>query len=273
MVRKLLKRTRNILRASPNALYDREKHLANKSFYFKGTNRKAVLLLHGWSATPYEVRRLGKYLNEAGYTVYGPMLSGHGTSPKDLENVKYEDWIKDTNNFINKLKDGYEKVYVGGTSMGATLALYAAKERKDIAGLVLMATPYKVRYEKIGTVTLKFLRIFKKYRKKFYPPTFGSRSTITRLISYQEYPISSVLELAELIKKTREDLSKITQPCFIMQSNTDHIVTRSSMNNIYKEIGSQKKKKKCIRKAYHTFISDTKNDHIFRDILNFIESI
>lgn len=273
MVGKILKKTRSILFANPRTLYESEKHLSNKSFYFKGANRKAILLLHGWSATPYEVRRLGKYLNEAGYTVYGPMLSGHGTTPTDLENVKYEDWIKNTNNFINKLKDGYDKIYIGGTSMGATLALHVAKERRDIDGLVLMATPYEVRYEKIGTATLKFLRIFKKYRKKFYPPTFGSRSTITRLISYQEYPIDSVLELAKLIKKTREDLSKITQPCFIMQSSTDHIVTRSSMNNIYKEISSKKKKKRYIRKAYHTFISDIKNEHIFKDILNFIESI
>lgn len=273
MVRKILKKTRDILYNNPSALYDSEKHLANKSFYFKGNNRKAVLLLHGWSATPYEVRRLGKFLNEAGYTVYGPMLSGHGTTPTDLENVTYQDWLKDTDNFIKKLKDGYEKVYVGGTSMGATLALCAAKKDKDIAGLILMATPYKVRYEKLGIMALKFLSIFKKYRRKFYPPTFGSRSTITRLISYQKYPISSVLELSKLIKKSRENLDKITQPCFIMQSNTDHIVTRNSMRSLYKEINSQNKKKRCIRKAYHTFISDIKNEHVFEEILKFIESI
>ncbi|MFA6183718.1 MAG: alpha/beta fold hydrolase [Parcubacteria group bacterium] len=273
MVGKILRKTKSILFANPKLLYEKEKHLINKSFYFKGTNRKAVLLLHGWSATPYEVRRLGKYLNEAGYTVYGPTLTGHGTSPEDLENVKYETWLNDTDNFIKKLKDGYEKVYVGGTSMGATLALCAAKNHPDIAGLILMAMPYKVRYERTGTWALNFLKIFKKYRKKIYPPTFGSRRTITRLISYQEYPISSVLELAKLIKKSRECLAEVTQPCFIMQSSTDHIVTKSSMKNIYKKIGSQEKKKKYIRKSYHTFISDIKNENVFEEILKFIESI
>jgi carboxylesterase len=273
MVRKILKKTKNILFANPRFLYENEKHLVNKSFYFKGNNRKAILLLHGWSATPYEVRRLGKYLNEAGYTVYGPLLSGHGTSPSDLENVKYKDWIRDTNNFIKKLTGGYEKVFIGGTSMGATLALCAAKENKDIAGLILLATPYKVRYENIGELFLRFLKIFKKYKKKFYPPTFGSRRTITRLISYQEYPIDNVLELSKLIKESRENLSQITQPCLIMQSSTDHIVTRKSMNNIYRQIGSNIKKKKYIKRSYHTFISDIKNEHIFEDILKFVESI
>ena len=43
--------------------------------------------------------------------------------------------------------------------------------------------------------------IFKKYKKKVYPPTFGSRKTITRIISYQTYPIKNVMELDSAICK------------------------------------------------------------------------
>lgn len=273
MVKKIFKKTKNILFANPNLLYEKEKHLVKKSFYFKGTNDRAVLLLHGWTATPYELRRLAVYLNEKGYTVYGPILRGHGTFPEDLENVKYQDWIEDARAAYLNLKKEYQKVFIGGTSMGASITLCLAKEFKDIDGIILMATPYEIRLEKIIALGVRILCYFKGYRKKIYPPTFGSRNTITRIISYQTYPIKNALELASLVEFSRDNLEKIEQPCFIMQSLSDHIVTRSSMVIIYNKISSVNKKKKYIKKSYHTFISDIKNEYVFSDILDFINSI
>jgi len=273
MVIKILNKTRGILFASPKLLYKNEKHLVNKTFYFKGKNNQAVLLLHGWTATPYELRRLAVYLNEAGYTVYGPMLRGHGTKPEDLENVKYQDWIDDAKVAYQKLKRGHEKVFVGGTSLGGSIALCLAKEFDDMAGLILMATPYKIRMEKTVSVVVWIMSFFKKYKKKIYPPTFGSRKTITRIISYQTYPIKNVLEVYRVVKCSRKDLFSIKQPCLIMQSSSDHIVAKNSLRTIYNQIGSKIKKKKCIARSYHTFISDIKNEHVFKDILGFIESI
>jgi esterase/lipase len=42
------------------------------------------------------------------------------------------------------------------------------------------------------------------------------------------------------------------------------------LEKIYSSIGSKVKKKEYISKAYHTFISDIKNEYIFEDILNFL---
>lgn len=35
-------------------------------------------------------------------------------------------------------------------SMGGNLALHVAKKNEDVSGLILMSTPYKMRYEKLG---------------------------------------------------------------------------------------------------------------------------
>jgi esterase/lipase len=43
------------------------------------------------------------------------------------------------------------------------------------------------------------------------------------------------------------------------------------MEIIYSSISSKKKKKQYIEKAYHTFISDIKNEHVFKDIFDFLE--
>jgi carboxylesterase len=270
MIIELLNRKSAVLSADPRTLYEKERGLLKESFYFPGTNGKAVLLIHGWTDVSYEMRRLGKYLNENGYTAFGPMLSGHGTKPEDLENVRWEDWMEDVSSAYDKLSKEHEKVYIIGTSMGSNLAVMLAKDKKDVSGLVLMAMPYKIKREKISAFLGNIVKYFKKYLRKYYPPTFGASTTVTRLISYQTYPISSAFEVYKLIKISRRELSKITQPCFMLQSTSDHIVAKNSLEKIYERINSKVKEKKYIQRAYHTFISDIDNEYVLESILNFL---
>jgi len=271
MVKNIYQKLKSVLFTDPGQLFREEKDLIKQPFYFPGTNGNALLLIHGWTAVPYEVRRLGKFLNENGYTVCAPMLSGHGTVPTNLENVKWTDWLRDITSAYNELKINHSKIFVGGTSIGANLTAMLAKNNPDISGLIFMAMPYKIKLEKLVIVFARFIKLFGKYRRKIYPPTFGASTTITRLLSYQTYPIESALETFELIKISRRELYKIKQPCFIIQSKSDHVVSGNSLEKIYERISSKIKRRKYIAKAYHTFISDVKNENVFKEILEFIE--
>lgn len=270
-IKKIYKKAKSILFADPELLYKEERRLAGEPFYFEENSNKAILLIHGWTSVPYEVRRLGEYLNENGYAVSGPMLRGHGTAPKDLEGVKWTDWLADLQAEYNEMKKKYRKVYIGGTSIGSNLAVMLAKNNSDAAGLVLMAMPYKIKLEKFAYCFAKAHLFFKKYNKKFYPPTFGVSTTITRIISYQTYPIASALETFNLVRVSRKCLKNIHHPCLILQSTHDHIVFKKSAEKIYEKISSKIKKIRYIKKAYHTFISDIKNENVFEDILNFLD--
>lgn len=263
-------KVKNVLVADPRLLYKEEQDLIKKPFHFEGSNGKAILLIHGWTVVPYEIRRLGKYLNENGYTVSGPILRGHGTEPKDLVGIKWSNWLTDITKAYNELKARHEKVFIGGTSIGSNLAVMLAAKKPEAAGIILMAMPYRIKMEPLVILFAKINSFIRQYKKKFYPPTFGVATTITRLISYQTYPIKSALETFDLIKMTREKLPEVKQPCLIMQSSSDHIVARNNLELIYQNIGSEVKKKKYIQRAYHTFISDIKNEEVFEDILNFL---
>jgi carboxylesterase len=267
---KTIKKVKSVLFADPKLLYKEERHLVNQPFYFQGGNSKAVLLIHGWSSVPYEVRRLGVYLNENGYTVSGPLLSGHGTVPKDLENVKWEDWLADVEKAYRELRANHENVYFAGTSIGGNLAVMLAAKHPEIAGVILMATPYKIRLEKTSLLFSKLLKKMCRYNKKFYPPTFGVSTTLTRIISYQTYPVASALEAFRLVKDSREYFPLINQPSYLLQSSSDHIAASGNLEMIYDKIKSTIKKKRYIKRAYHTFISDIKNENVFEDILNFL---
>lgn len=272
MVKKTYNKIKNILFSDSKLLFAEDKSLINKSFHFQGNNGKAILLVHGWTSTAYEVRRLGQFLNSAGYTTAGPMLTGHGTTYKDLENVRIEDWLADIERIFMDLKKKHQQVYIIGTSIGSNLAVVFAADRIDVAGLVLLATPYRLKLEMVTVRLAKIMNIFVTYKKKFYPPTFGLSTTITRLISYQTYPLVSALETFRIIEKSRGVFEKIIQPCLMMQSTHDHVIAKSSLEEIYNRIKSPVKKKRYVKQAYHTFISDVKNEYVFKDILEFLEN-
>ncbi len=242
---------------------------ATQPIFLKGTNGEGVLLLHGWTSTAYEMRALALRLNKEGYTVSAPLLRGHGTVPKDLENVTHEDWINDAQKYYDALKKRCARVFVGGMSMGGSLALILAKRNKDVAGIIAMGTPFMFRRQRTGVLMLKLLQSLKKYERKRYP-LFGAYPQITQFVSYQTYPIVSALEVFRLVTIARKNLNKITQPILILQSAHDHLIARTSIYEIYLRVRSRKKRKKLLPRAYHNFIADMRHSHIYEDILKFL---
>lgn len=267
---KIITKNISVLNEDPRELFLKEKEFLNQPFFFEGTNGKAILLVHGWTTTPYELRRLGRYLNEFGYTVCAPLLRGHGSVPKELEKANWIDWLVDIEKELEVLEKKYSKVFVGGTSIGSNLALILAKSHSEVSGLVLMATPYRIKFESLSFIFAKIMEKIRPFHKKHYPPTFGSSNTITRLISYQTYPIKSALEIFQLAKESREIIPFVKQPCLLIQSSSDHVIDKRSLEDIYNNIGSEIKRKKYIKRAYHTFISDIKNEGVFDEILSFL---
>jgi carboxylesterase len=257
---------------NPQLICHDELAFIDKPFYFPGENGRAVLLVHGWTTTPYELRRLGKYLHSKGYTVFAPLLTGHGTVPSDLEGVTGEMWNDDVEQAYDRLREKHGEVYAIGTSLGASLVSILAGNNPKISGLVLMAMPYAVRMEKFLSLLARIILPFKKYNKKYYPPSFGLKTMVTRKISYQTYPIKSAFEAYKIIKLSRRVISKVSQPCFVLQSSIDHVVTKKSLEKIFEKISSKVKQKKYIPGAYHTFISDIENEHIFEEILEFLDT-
>ncbi|MBR2071216.1 MAG: carboxylesterase, partial [Phascolarctobacterium sp.] len=63
-----------------------------EEFLLKGTNKKGVLVIHGYTGTPAEMRLLGDHLHQEGYTVLGVRLPGHGTTPEELNETQWQDW-------------------------------------------------------------------------------------------------------------------------------------------------------------------------------------
>jgi carboxylesterase len=261
-------------RVLPNEMVNRyyaDLNIINKPFHFKGTSDTCVILVHGWTSTPYEMRVLGKQLNAEGFGVDAPLLSGHGTRPEDLENVTWQDWQEDVHKAFKRVKKQYKKVYIGGMSLGGSLSLHVASNVKEVDGLILMSTPYKMRHEKMGFCVAHITKQFVDYKKKYYPRVLNPEPSITQLISYQRYPISSAFEAFDAIKQTHKKLHKIEQPTFLIQPQKDHLIAKSSVFEIYKRLSSQQKEMRLIRKASHNFMGNGKHKQVFDDVVKFVK--
>lgn len=102
-----------------------------------------VLLIHGLTGTPSEMRFVGKGLQRAGFTVYAPQLAGHCGQPDDLLTTGWRDWYRSVDEALDRLRARVDRVYVAGLSMGALLALELAVHRpRDVAGVALYGTTF-----------------------------------------------------------------------------------------------------------------------------------
>ncbi len=252
--------------------YYQNKHLVNKPIKLQGDNESCVLLIHGWSSTSYEMHHLSQKLNSEGFSVHAPLLPGHGTKSSDLENVTWEDWYNYVEKKYLELKKEHKKVYVGGCSLGGNLSVILAKKHSCVSGLVLLGTPFKMHKESLGALIARFIGYFKKDLKKTYPIWLKKKCGMISFISYQEFPLKSTLEVLKAVRKSREELHKIKQPILILQSNSDFIINKNSINNFYKKVGSKDKIAKLIPNAYHNFILDKSYSFAYDEITRFVKS-
>jgi pimeloyl-ACP methyl ester carboxylesterase len=120
----------------------------NRTFELSHTAPTAgILLLHGMSDSPYSLRNIGLSLHDAGATVIGLRVPGHGTAPSGLVEMHWQDMTAAVRLAMNHLQKqvGSQPLYIIGYSNGSALAVYYALESLDniklpkAAGLVLVS--------------------------------------------------------------------------------------------------------------------------------------
>ena len=102
-----------------------------------------VLLIHGLTGTPNEMRFVARGLKAAGFAAECVRLAGHCGSEADLLATGWKDWLASVEQAADALRGKVRRLFVGGLSMGAVLAMKYAIEHPDkVAGLGLYGTTF-----------------------------------------------------------------------------------------------------------------------------------
>lgn len=233
-----------------------------KEFDYKG-NKTGVLLIHGFTGTPSEVRYLGEYLSGKGYTVKGVLLKGHGTTPEDMRKCCYRDWISSAIDGYKALKQECDEVFAVGLSMGGLLSLYLARNY-DVRGVASLSAPVRILGTSAGIAFIE--RYFKAYILN------KPEKEDVNVISYDKSPVKSVYELFRLIRYVKSNLGKIEKPILIMQSYGDRTVNPASANIIFNNIGSRDKSIIYLHESGHIVTCDCEKEQVFEEVYAFIRS-
>ncbi len=191
----------------------------------------AALLIHGFTATPREMAPLAEHLAVKGIPSIAVRLPGHGTSPDDLAERTFEEWVETVKQGQQFLKKKNKQVVAVGLSTGALVAL-AAHQSHPFEGLVLLSPYLRTRY--LLAPLAGILRHFICYQNKDVIPA-------EQPYYYSKRPLNGIHQINRLIQRVKKELPSVTVPTFVACADGDQTIIPESAVEIYNLIGSQKK--------------------------------
>jgi carboxylesterase len=207
--------------------------------FFLGGGPTGILLIHGYTGSPPEMRLVGEALNSAGLTVSGPCLPGHGTTAEEMNRCKWSDWTGCVEQSYGALRERCDKVFVAGLSMGSLLALYFAAHHPEIPGAIAYSPATWVQNRLLPLSPI--LRYFVKAVPKSSDSDLVDPRAEQRLWSYDVNPGPAAAQLYFLMVRVRRLLPKITCPLLIVYSTGDGAIHPTSAQRTFDLAGSRDK--------------------------------
>jgi carboxylesterase len=247
-------------------------------FFFLGDPSKpACLLIHGFTGTPKEMRWMGEYLNQQGYTCLGIRLAGHATHPEDMIRSRYTDWMASVEDGYDLLRVITDNIFLAGLSMGGILALLmSTRLAQPVRGVIAMSTPARLPTD-YPIWLLKLVSLVMRYSPKTgNAPGTGwfDRSAYADHVSYSKNPVRSSAELKNLILEMHAALPRVNVPVLLMHSKDDTYVLPKNMEQIYAGlVNVQDKTKLYITGSGHVLPRDAARQQVFQSALEFIHRI
>lgn len=240
---------------------------------FEAKNPKAgILLIHGYMAAPAEMKELARHLHEQSYTVYVPRLKGHGTSPKDLMETRYHDWIESVEQGYVILRHLCDNLAAGGFSTGAALALDLCTRVSDITAVFAVAPP--IRLKDLGAHFVPAVNLFntmaKKARLSRIAKEFVENNPENQWLNYRKNPIAGIRQLEKLMGELEGKLGAIDIPALVVQSRKDPVVNPDGTYKLFKKLGAEHKEYFLFDFERHGILLGKGSQRVYTGIENFL---
>jgi carboxylesterase len=267
--------------------------MTDNEFLFRG-GRVGVLLIHGLTGTPNEMRLVGKGLHQAGYTVYGMQLAGHCGSEDDLIATNWQDWYGSVCAAADRLAAEVDHFFVIGLSMGALLALKLAADRPaQVHGVGAYATMFRHDGWSMPLFTrLCFLLpVFKALgvgrRRSFTErPPYGIKDEHLRgrIVAKMQSgnsaeaglpgnPWYAVAEMYVLSAAVRRQLRDIRSPCLVVHATQDDVASVRNAALIARRVHQASVETVLLDDSYHMVTIDRQRRTVIRRSVAFIDRV
>lgn len=235
----------------------------------------AVLLLHGFTGTPWEVRPVADALHARGYACVAPLLPGHGQTPEALSTTRWSDWVSATDEVLDRLLARHPRVVVLGMSLGGLLALQAAGRYQDrgVVGVVTLACA--LRLARWASWGLFLARQLGSRLPDWYVPKFlGSdvQDPVVRRANpgYTRHPLRAARELLVGQAAVRAMLPSLRVPLLAIHGLVDRVTPVRASMELVRMVGSREAILVLAPRSGHLLAVDRDREEVARQVCAFV---
>jgi carboxylesterase len=236
-------------------------------FYFPG-GPVGCLLVHGFTGSPKEMRWMGEYLNQQGYSVLGIRLAAHATHQEDMLRARWQDWSACVEDGWHLLSRTCQHTFLAGLSMGGALCLLAAANL-PAAGVIAMSTPFDTPDDP-RLPYIKYLRWLQPSVAKGLPDWHNPQAALDH-VDYPSYPTRAIIELRLLLAEMRLNLKNVNLPVLLIHSRQDQAVLPENMLAIYNALGTERKSMFWVDDSNHVITREPERLRVFQAADDFIQ--
>ena len=266
----------------------------NDEIVLKGTLGRTVILVHGLTGTPNEMRHLAFSLHKEGYSVICPRLARHGEPLPILKHATWEELYSGLRTVFMAALESGDQVSVAGLSMSALFVLLLAEEfGKDLAAGICLAptlffdgwnVPWYNRLLPLASYTpLRFNLYFKESRpygikneriqgmvhRHYSKARLEDTDGISKY-GYAFFPVSLFHELRKLARKIIPMLGQVKAPLLLIHPQEDDTASLKNSELIYDRVSSPVKKLVVLQDSYHVITADQERETVAREMKEFL---
>lgn len=243
--------------------------MSSEAFALDGDGAVGVVLVHGFTGTPYEVRYLGEQLANAGISVLAPRLPGHGTRLPDLDATTWEDWVAHVDRCVDEVAARVPRVAIVGQSLGGLLSLYVASKRRELACVASLAAPLWL--EGLSARVSRWV-VADKLRIKSIPKFGGSDVRDARSKHenpcYPAVPTKALKQLMAFMPVVDAALGSIAQPVLVLHARQDHTAPAACASRIAE--ATRAVRVRILPNSYHLIAVDVERDIVAAEVIQHV---
>ncbi|MDQ3673996.1 MAG: alpha/beta fold hydrolase [Gemmatimonadota bacterium] len=232
-----------------------------------------ALLLHGFGDTPQTLTRLATRLHAGGYSVYAPLLPGHGRTMAAFTKTSAADWAAAAKAAFTEMRPRHRSVSVVGLSMGGALAIALTADVQDVRALALIA-PY-VEMPRMLRAAAATHWLWGRFAGEVNALNLRSiRDPIEREknLAYGSVTGSSLYQLLKVVRRARRLLADVKAPTLLIQSREDPRCTPAGAERAMKLLGAREKKLVWTEGAGHVITVDYGRERVMTEVKDWLHA-
>lgn len=221
--------------------------------------RPRVLALHGFGGTPAEVAVVVDVARELGLAAAAPLLPGHGTSPAELAETRYDDWLAASGDALDELSPDGAPAVVVGFSLGSLLALDLALARPDaVGGLALLGNALWLSkpFPALALGLVDALGLPDLWLPKAGGPDLGDPAAKRTHLTYDVQPSLAAIEVFRAGRRLRAELGRITCPTLIVHGARDAVCPVANAERVARALTNAVTERVVLPRSKHIITRD-----------------